>query len=352
MAPGADRPVRRALIVHTGGGLGDVILSTPLAAAIARQHHGVAITWWAAPDCAGILEGHPFIQQVWAQDPPVPFLTLLGAIRRSRFDLAVLPWTTGRQVWLAALAGIGRRVGQGGRLAYSHLLTHRVRVRSARGDVTSHWIDIQLDYARAIGCEVDGLAPRVHVSDADREAASASLAGQGLLPREKYCVLHVGKGLPIDDVPWPCERFVEIGRAVYERYGWKVVATGSGGEMGRVRTVCEGIGPGAVNLAGRTTLRALAAVLESSVVCVAVDSGPMHLAAAVGARVVGLFAIDGDIVERWRPYGGRSRTIGTGGWSCARTCIKERCPDYECMGHIDVAGVLAAVDDLVGRSPS
>jgi heptosyltransferase I len=349
---GADRPIRRALIVHTGGGLGDLISSTPIADAIARRQPGAAITWWAAPAWAPLLEGHPFIQEVWTADPSTSFLTLLRAIRERRFDLAVLPWTTGRQVWLTALAGVGRRVGQGDRLAYSWLLTHRVSVRSTRGDVTSHWTDVQLDYARAMGCDADGLVPVVRVTDANREAARAALAGHGVAPHEHYCVLHIGKGLPIEDVPWPCGRFIEIGRALRERYGWRVVLTGSQGEAARIGTVCEGIGRDAVNLAGRTTLCALAGVLESSEVCVAVDSGPMHLAAAVGASVVGLFAIKSDVVERWRPLGTRSRTAGTGDWSCARTCVKERCPDYECMGHLDVEDALSAVDVLVGRPGS
>jgi ADP-heptose:LPS heptosyltransferase len=83
---------------------------------------------------------------------------LLGAVRAGRFDLALLPWTAGRQAWLVWLTRIPCRVGQADHLAYSFLFTHPVRVRSTRGDTESQWVDIQLDYARAIGCDASGLA--------------------------------------------------------------------------------------------------------------------------------------------------------------------------------------------------
>ncbi|MEW5981249.1 MAG: glycosyltransferase family 9 protein [Acidobacteriota bacterium] len=318
--------------------------------ACARRDRSVTVTWWAAPAWAPILQNHPFIQRVWAPSPSAPAWALLGEMRASGFDAAILPWTTGRQVLLTAMAGIPRRIGQAGRLAYSWLLTDSVRVRSALGDCASHWTDIQLDYARALGCHVGSLVPRLQVTDADESAARRVLGKFGVRPCEAYCVLHVGKGLPIDDVPWPCQRFIEIGRALWRRYGWHVILTGSAQEARRVGEVEAGIGASAVNLAGRTSLRTLAGILAKSVACVAVDSGPMHVAAALGVRVVGLFAIKGDVVARWRPSGPCVRVVGTAGWSCARTCVKERCPDYECLGHIATAEVLAAVDELAGRA--
>jgi ADP-heptose:LPS heptosyltransferase len=344
-------PLRRALVVLTEGGLGDLVLSTPIAEALVIRHPQVEITWWAAPAWAPILEDHPFVRRVWAPDVSASFSSLLREIRASRFDAAVLPWTTGRQVLLTRLAGIGLRAGQGDRVAYSHLLTHRIDVRSTRGDAASHWVDIQLDYARALGCACDGLVPRVRVADAGRVAARRALEAQGVTAGEAYCVLHIGKGLPIDDVPWPTRRFVEIGQALQRRHGWRVVLTGSRAEAQTAGAIRAGIGPAAVNLAGRTTIRALAGVLASSAACVAVDSGPMHVAAALDVPVVGLFAIKSDLVARWRPFGPRAGAVGTGDWACGRTCVKTRCPDYECMGHLDVAGAMAALDAAIAGPP-
>jgi ADP-heptose:LPS heptosyltransferase len=146
--------VRRALIVHTGGGLGDLITTSPLADALKEQFPGVHVTVWTLPRHARILDRHPGVDRVWVEAATAPLGALFRDLRASRYDAVIFTWARDRQVWLAWLAGIPIRVGPARRLAYGFLFTHRVRVRSEFGDQRSHWVDVQLDYA--VGVQKDG----------------------------------------------------------------------------------------------------------------------------------------------------------------------------------------------------
>lgn len=345
----ASNGFRRALIVHTGGGLGDLLVSSPIADALRRQNPQLQITWWASTAHAPILEHLPATSAIWTQAPDAPLASLVRAIRRAEYDVVLLPWTTGRQALVALLARIPVRVGQAERAAYSWMFTHRVVVRSTHGDVTSHWGQCQLDYARALGCDVGGLAPAVCVTDDERREARALLASWGVAPDAAYCTLHIGKGLPLDRIDWPTRRFVEIGRRLADDCGWTVLLTGTAAERHTVERTAAAIGLRAIPCAGRTTIRQLAAIVEGSAVCVATDGGPMHVAAAVGTPVVGLFAITSDVVARWRPTGARTAVVGTGRRNCPRDCVKESCRDFACIGEIDVDAVLDAVRQVAVR---
>ncbi len=341
--------MRRALIVATGGGLGDLLLASPIGEALARAFPGIAITWWANARAASILGGNPHVAALWTESPRAPIRVLLDATRGGRYDIAVLPWTTGRQASLAWLARIPCRVGQGGRLAYSWMFTHRVRVRSAHGDTTSHWVDIQLDYARAVGCDATGVAPRIWLTDEDREAARRVLQARGIRAADRFCVLHVGRDLPIATLAWNVERLAEIGRGVSSRHGLHVVLTGTDAEKSVIARAANGIGKAAISLAGETPgVRCLAAVVERAALFVGLDSGPMHVAAALGVPVLGIFALESDMPARWGPYATASRIVRTGAWRCPLKCVKEQCRHFECLSRIDVGGAMRAADELLG----
>ncbi len=100
----------------------------------------------------------------------------------------------------------------------------------------------------------------------------------------------------------------------------------------------------AVNLAGETTLKMLAALYAKADVVVSTDTGPMHLAVAVGTTVVALFGP----TAPWRtgPYGSGNQVI-TAGQGCA-PCFKRHCPTCDCMALISVDQVFDAVSKIIG----
>jgi len=354
---------QRILFVHTAGGLGDLLLSSPVAEALKRCYPDSTIAAWVKPAYVPLLQGNPsfdgFIAPPQAVDAAEELLAfpdrvgLMGKarlLREGRFDLAVNTWTRSDVAWALRLAGIPTRVGQAGRLLYSLLYTHRVVVRSTRGDADSHWVDCQLDYARALGCPTEGLQPRIWLTEQERAEGREFLRRSGVDLGRPVCGLHVGKGLPIDVQRWPLDRFVDIGDRLCEELGCSVVLTGGASEGPVVSEVQRRMRGVAVSIAGKTGLRQLAAATAAMDLFVCPDSGPMHIAAALGVPVVAIFALASDFPNRWRPYATEYRIVRTKGFDCSRPCVKETCPRLECLLCIDQDGAIDAARELLART--
>jgi ADP-heptose:LPS heptosyltransferase len=204
---------------------------------------------------------------------------------------------------------------------------------------------------------------RVHLPDrlheAERSAALAVAAGfpdcgavlavredlpdvRALVGRGRYVVVHPGADAPARQ--WPAESARDTVVQLTAR-GRRVLVTGSVDEQSLTARVAGGA---ARDLGGRTTLAELAAVLRGADVLVAGNTGPAHLAAAVGTPVVSLFA---PVVPayRWQPYGVRTVLLGDQEADCADSRWRDcRLPGHPCLSQVPLAAVVAAVDALSG----
>lgn len=344
----AVRTPQNILVIITHGGMGDLLLSSVLAEALHRCYPGCRVTFWAQRRFAGLLENHPHIDSLLDLDPAAPLLSNAKLLRQHHFDTVLVPWSVSRHAWLTTLAGIPTRVGQGGRLTYSFLFTHPVRVRSVHGDTTSHWADIQLDYARAIGCQAsDELEPVVVTTAAEKDWAANFLKDKGLISGRPICGLHICKGLAVDEQRWPLDRFVDIAAGLIQK-GFTVILTGTQAEKPLTASVAAQTTEKSVilDLAGACSLRETAALIEQMNVFICPDTGTGHLAAALGVPVVDIFPLRSDFPARWRPAGTRHRIIRPTAWECDGPCVKETCPRFTCLLHIDPQEVVNAVIDL------
>jgi len=353
-------PPNNILVIITHGGMGDLLLSSVLAEALHRCYPGCRVTFWAQRRFASLLENHPFINALLDMDPATPLLQNAILLRQHHFDTVLVPWSVSRHAWLTRFAGIPTRVGQGGRLTYSFLFTHPVRVRSVYGDTTSHWADIQLDYARALGCQPEGeLEPVVVTTAAEKETAAALLQSVGVTGNRPICGLHICKGLAVDENRWPLDRFVDIAVGLIQK-GYTVILTGTEAEKPLTASVAAqttekltGLGfetfkaaLAIFDLAGACSLRETAALIEKMNVFICPDTGTGHLAAALGVPVVDIFPLRSDFPARWRPAGANHRIIRPPAWECAGPCVKETCPRFTCLLHIDPQEVVKAVDEI------
>ncbi|MFP5218724.1 MAG: glycosyltransferase family 9 protein [Actinomycetes bacterium] len=203
-----------------------------------------------------------------------------------------------------------------------------------------HESERQLSLARAAGFELppgdDGaLAVRHPLPDA------SDLTGDG-----PYVVVHPGASVPAR-APSPA-RAAALVRAL-SAAGHRVVVTGGPGERELTRAVA---GTHGVDLGGATDLAGLADLLERASVAVVGNTGPAHLAAAVGTPVVSLFA---PVVpaERWRPYGVPSVLLGDQSAACALTRATH-CPvvGHPCLDGVPVARAVDAVHELLDTAPA
>jgi ADP-heptose:LPS heptosyltransferase len=326
-----------ALVICTGGGIGDVLLATPVMRAL-RSRFGevVALT---APAHAGVLANNLDLADVWLDEGG--FFAQARRIAQRRFDAALVTWASPRAALLPWQAGIPIRVGQARRL-YSRAFTQRVIVRSELGDRSTHWTQILLDFARTLGCDVADATPRFVVPEDALRSLEATLAAASI--QGPYVVLHPTRGIAALRERWPSAKLGDLARALAHACGAAVVVTGTLGDAAVAARIAER--GGAISLAGRTTLAEFGALALGARAVVAMDSGPMHVAAALGAPTVGIFALRSDEPERWAPLGPRTAII-RGSYPCPPSHRKETCPDFACVEALEIPRVLAAVGGLL-----
>jgi ADP-heptose:LPS heptosyltransferase len=180
----------------------------------------------------------------------------------------------------------------------------------------------------------DGDDGRLHIRLPD-------IAGPAPLPDGVYVVVHPGASVPART--WAPERFAAA--AALLAGSRRVVVTGGRSEADLTAAVAAAA-PGALDLGGRLDVPALARVLASADAVVVGNTGPAHLAAAVGTPVVSLFAPTVP-ADRWRPWGVPHVLLGDQAVTCAG-CRARRCPfpHHPCLGGVSVDDVVAAVDHL------
>ncbi len=325
----------RALLVAAGGGIGDTLLAGVVAHALRSKFAHVDAL--VLPAHRTVAEHDPAIERVHVLASPVP---TAEDLRAAGYAAAVVTWATFTTAAVPALARIPVRVGQARRL-YSRLFTERVTVRSERGDRTSHWTQILLDYARAIGCDDPVAQPAFMPTAEDRAAADALLAARNVAG--PFALLHPSRGLSAQRERWPAGGFIELARALRSRDPIPLLVTGTAGDAPVADAVARGAE--AISLAGATSIGTFAALAERARYVVAMDSGPMHVAAAVGAPTVGIFALQSDEPDRWAPAGPHTAIVRAV-YPCPPAHRKETCPDFACVRHLDVAGIVRALDGL------
>jgi ADP-heptose:LPS heptosyltransferase len=324
---------------------GDVLLAGPAVRAVAAGSRRV--TMLAGPNGAAAARLLPGVDEVlewrcpWIDGAPLPVDPadvdrLVETLAGQRFDRALVltsfhqpPLPTALLLRLAGVPWVGAiSVDYPG-----SLLDLR------------HSVDEMLPEAeRALSlAEAAGLS--LPVGDTGALAVRRPLPDVShLLPATPYVVLHPGTSVPAR--AWPAERYAETARLLTEE-GHRVVVTGAPSETDLTAAVAAG--SDALDLGGRTTLPELAAVLDVADCVVVGNTGPAHLAAAVGTAVVSLFAPTVP-AARWAPHQVPHVLLGDQDAVCRDTRVT-RCPfpGHPCLTDVTAEDAVRAVERLSGR---
>ncbi|MFD6150298.1 glycosyltransferase family 9 protein [Streptomyces sp. NPDC060243] len=320
---------------------GDVLLTGPAVRAVAAGSDHV--TFWCGPRGAPAARLLPGVDEILEWEAPWEGVAppavdpediggIVARLRAGAFDVAVVLTSYHQSPLPAALllrlAGV-RHIGAASADAPGSLLDVRHRRLPDR-----HEAEAALDTAVASGFPPrPGDDGRLRVLPGPDTAA---LTGNG-----PYVVLHPGASALAR--AWSPERCTETVAALADA-GHRVVVTGGFGERALTRRVSAGVG---VDLGGRTEPRTLAGVLAHADVVVCGNTGPAHLAAAVGTPVVSLYA---PVVPagRWAPYGVPSVLLGDQHERCADTRARVcPVPGHPCLESIAAHDVVAAVGKLL-----
>ena len=303
-------PAPQRLVLLRTDRLGDVLLTLPTVHALRRTFPGVRITLVVRPTIRDLLTGHPDVDEVIAYDdkgkPEFNWRRtdrLARKLRANRFDVAVVS-NPKRELHVAVfLAGIPIRVGY--HRKWPFLLTHTVEDRHATTPL--HQAQLNLGLLEAIRLRLETPSLRIPVSTEELVAAHALLARQGLAETARIIGLHPWSSNPAKQ--WPAEQFRAVAEGLVTR-GYRVLLIGGEEERSQADRFLAPLRVPVCDLTGRLHLRQLAAVLVCCRALVTNDSGPMHLAAAVGTPTVALFGHGtAGGPRRWGPWGRGHRIL-------------------------------------------
>jgi lipopolysaccharide heptosyltransferase II len=347
-------PIRHVLI-RANNWIGDVVMISPAVRALRARFAGARIAILAKSWVLETLQGSPDYDDLIEYDAAGRHKGLGGrarlaaALRRRHFDLAVLFQKAFEAAALAFLAGARVRVGyatDGRRL----LLTHALPLPPSG----THHVDQFLGLARALGCPVIDPVPSFHLDQDARHEADHLLRQTGWVERSPLVALHPGASKP--PRAWHEQRFGELARRLASRTGG-VILLGGPGERDRLERMAAGSDPGRILIPPRVLpIKVVGALLQRCHLFVGNDSGPMHVAAALGVPTVALFGPGSPSRTAPVPRGGPVTIIGRN-YPCSpcrqdffRECSPAPSGKPFCLEEIQVDEVEQAALDLLHRS--
>ena len=350
--PSPDIPEPQRILIVRLDSIGDVLLSEPAIELVRQRFPQATIDVVVGPEGKEVLSGNPHLNSFlvyrapwhsawrghrvnWREEPRLLWQTLAG-LRACRYDLAFELRGDFRDIAFMALTGARVKVGNSWR-GGGFLLDHDV---PANPD--DHRVKFPFQIVSAVTGGVYPLrSPRIYLTPEDEGSVKGLLpTGEGL-----RIAFHLGAGFPSKRLP--LATFVQVAKALLSGDKRTAVLVGGSGEEDLAQEFCQRVGGKVVNLVGKVGIKGTAAALRLCHLFVGNDSGPMHLAAAVGTPVVTFFGPS----EPWRyhPHGVEYRLLEVA-LPC-RTCDYVNCvhPTYPCMTSIKAEDIVAAAEDLLGK---
>jgi len=339
--------------------LGDLLFTTSALRALRAAFPRARITGLVGPWAEAVVADNSCLDQVmlcpfpgFTRQPKKslvePYFVLWRCarlLREKEFDLAlVLRFDHWWGALLAYLARIPRRVGYD-MAEVKPFLTEAVPYVSGR-----HEVEQNLALVEAVSGEppLPGFPLEFPLSAGDREFAARYLAERGGGDADLLVCIHPGAGAPVK--LWRNEGWARVADALVEKHGVKVILTGSASEAPLAQAIAEGTASQPIVAAGQTTLGQLAALMARCRLVLGVDSGPLHLAVAVGAPTVHLY---GPVDSRtFGPWGDPARhVVLTSGLDCV-PCNRldyraDELEDHRCVWDISEAQVAEAAGRLL-----
>jgi heptosyltransferase II len=340
IAPALGDAVQKILI-RCPNWIGDAVMTTPAMGAVRSSFPGAEIVVAANPNVAELLRHHPYVDGVLIFDKNGPhrgiggFLRFCLLIKEQKCDLAILFQNAIEAALMSFLARIPRRAGY--RTDHrGYLLTHPVAV--GERERRFHHTEYYLHMLAALGiCGGDGRL-RLQCTDQEKVWARATLGNGSWVAINPGATFGSAKR-------WLPERFARVADALANRHGVHTVIVGGPAEVAMGQAVAKAMHTAPLNLAGKTSLRQLMAILDRCRLLVSNDSGPMHVAAALGTAVAAIFGPTDHTTTS--PLTPSSRLVRRA-VDCS-PCLLRDCPsDHRCMSEITVEDVLEAAEDLLG----
>lgn len=333
------RTYNRILIIKPGA-MGDLLQITPVIRALKEMLPDARISVLVGNAASvDLFSHHPLVHETIVFDRRGEHRSLSALVklwlrlRKRRFDMVINFQRSNLKAWMLASAAIPCRT----------LVYHKARGR------TVHAVVNHLETVAPLGIDPLTADQRlVFIPGREAERFAEEIFDASGLRGKKVVALNPGASFRIKC--WPPERFAALGERLGSELGAGVVIVGGGSERDLAEVICSGMSRPPLDMVGRTSMLQLGAILQKCALLVSGDTGPMHMATAVGTPVIALFgAIDPD---RTGPVGEGHTIIRHREISCvpcnAKSCVNTR--HLECMEEVSVDEVFRTVVDMLAKN--
>ena len=346
------KDIKRVLVINLGG-IGDFLISTPALRALKDHFPQAELYFLVAGRVAGLARDFPYAKKVFVFEIERPWLHVLANIknilelRRSKIDLGINMRTL--------VSGSGA-----GKIKFiMQLISPRIKagrdtagrgyffdIKIPESDVGEKYeMDYDIDVVKALGATVHDRGVDLKIDPSSLQRAEQILRDGGIAGSDAVIGIHPG-GKPSHR--WPSDNFAQVLKRFHATTGCKFVITGSKDEVKLAGDIIAKSGVNALNLAGKLTIRELAAVLKRCDLYITNDTGSMHIAAIMDTPMVALFGPG--YVTRYDPRNISSRAIVFYKKEQCSPCNRSVCPSMKCMGSIPVDDVAQAAQKLLSLS--
>lgn len=336
----------QSILIVLMGSIGDLVRGLAIAAPLRKSFPQARLTWLVEPACSPLVRDHPLIDEVLVFDrahPASGVLNLRRELRARRFDVTLDLQRHFKSGFFSWLSRAPRRIG-----------FHRSNAKECNWIFQTEFIAAAAEslpklqhylmFLRPLGAAAEG---RPYFGIAEREVPEQA----GQLLREvsaPFVVMVLGSSWHSKD--WLLEGYQKLISYLLEHPHYHIVLCGDKSQAARAQEIMQGHADGrVVNLVGRTSLLDLGYILRKASACVGPDSGPAHIAAAVGTAHVTLFGPTSP--ARVAPYGSEHLSLQSA-VGCA-PCYRKRCPglDRLCMRLLSAEAVWEQLQTALARQP-
>ncbi len=336
--------------------IGDVIHTLPSLNAIRKHYPDAHITWLVEEAASSLVVGHEALNRViiskrkqWIKKKFGPSCLnnikeayqFIKELRDTEYDLIIDFHGLLKSGVLIALARGKRKIGFNKGMEHMEHSYIFLNERIPPVNMDNHALLRSLMLINAIGIKSKEIEYKIPVSDHTRILTDELLERHGI--KDPGILVAMNPVAKWETKLWDNRKFALLADRLIEKYNASVIFTGSQSDKSTIDNIMSCMSQSGVNLAGETTLKTLAALYEKTKILISTDTGPMHMAAAVGTPVIALFGP----TAPWRtgPFGSEHKILRSG-LECS-PCFKRQCDTIDCMKQISVEQVIDAANSIL-----
>lgn len=340
----------RNIIVRMPNWIGDMVMATPILSELRKAYPRARITAMCRAPICDLLREDPEVDELFCFSKTSSFSrrsdkkNIVEKLRHGKYDLGILLTHSLSSAWWFWQGNVKTRLGydcNGRRLLLNCPVPLPANIEKQHLVVTYKML------LEPLGIPVSNSPPRLFLADKEVADAKVLLHQHGV--NKDSIIIGINPGATYGSAKcWLPERFRMVAEKLLTNPNIHIVFFGDQPSARLVKEICQGLGPRVINLAGLTSLREVAALISLCSVLLTNDSGPMHIADALGTKIVALFGSTNDTVTG--PY--RNGRVIHKHVECS-PCYQRTCPiDFRCMKQIEADEVYRAIIERLEQNKS